>query len=64
MVRSYDQKGCFQPVTSSKVEVYQLIKFSVLTRAGDKGTTTENNTQTSVCRAESSRGQIFSVSWS
>lgn len=41
MVRSYDQQGCFQCVTSSKLEAYQFIKFSVLARAGDQGTTAE-----------------------
>lgn len=63
MVRSYDQQGWFQCVTSSKLEVYQLIKFSVLARAGDEGTKTEMNTETSLCRTESSRGQIFLGSW-
>lgn len=61
MLRSYDQQGLFQCVTFSKLEMYQLSKFSVLARAGDEGTETEINTETSVCRTESSRGQIFLV---
>lgn len=64
MVRSYDQQGYFQRVTSSELEVYQFIKFSVVARAADQGTTAEINTETSVWRAELGRGQIFSVSWS